>query len=129
MIDKLLYECSTLEELDNIYDRYVKVYHDEMGKHLRELDQTPKSKRLARHSPKPYWSDHLTELWQTCHEAEKLYERADSRSPGYIGLKDRSNFLYRKLNRDIKKARRNFERKKSMTSKRRTLIIQLSFGI
>ena len=83
----------------------MKAYHRELGKHLRELDNTPKSKKLARHSPKPYWLDDLTELWKLCHEAEKAYEKADCKSPVYIGLKERSN-------RDIKKARWSFERKK-----------------
>ena len=57
IIDELLHECNTLDELDNAYDKYVRTYHEEVAKHLRILDSTPMSKKLARHSPKPYWSD------------------------------------------------------------------------
>ena len=37
----------TQEKLDQIYQRYEKLYHDEMAKFMKTLSNTPKSKKAA----------------------------------------------------------------------------------
>ena len=112
LIDDMLYRCSTQEELDQIYDNYVNLYHAEMSTFLKKVDKTPKAKKILRHTPKPYWSEDLTLEWKICHEAERAYHMANRGDPGYIALKGRSDFLHRKLRKNIKKAKRKHERTK-----------------
>ena len=45
LIDKLLQDRLTVERLDAMYDEMLNVYYSEMSKFLREIKQTPKSKK------------------------------------------------------------------------------------
>ena len=73
LINQVLEVCLTEVHIDRVYENRVDTYLGELNKCLEELDWTPKSKRLARHSSKPWWDGNLTTLWKTCHEAEKAF--------------------------------------------------------
>ncbi len=87
LIDQLLLYRGNQEKFNDLYDDYVHLYQNEMDTYLKELSNTPKSKRVARHSTKPFWCEELTVLWKTFHNAEKCFLKCDKDDLGYKALK------------------------------------------
>ena len=112
LIEEPLENGTTQELVDKVYDDLVDTYLTELGKCLKELDRTPKAKRLARHSCKPYWDEHLTALWKTCHEAEHTFLRTPKNTPGYIGIEDHFIWCQRVFDRENRRCRRSYNRSK-----------------
>ena len=59
LIDELLEIRKQQDELDAWYSDYVKIYHDEMARFYRLLEDTPESKKNYFISRKAWWSDDL----------------------------------------------------------------------
>ena len=93
--------------MDRIYGELVDTYHKEMGLYLKELDTTPKSKRAAKHSPKPYWNESLTTMWREMHTAEKTFVKFPRNAHGYIAVKDRFNAFQKKFDKELKRVKRS----------------------
>ncbi len=68
--------------MDKLYECYVRTYFSEMSMHFKELNLTPTSKRAAKHTSKPYWSETLTVLWRLYHASEKVFVKTDKRGIG-----------------------------------------------
>ena len=112
LIDSMLEQRLNQEAIDLIYEDFVEMHMSEMSKFMKELDQTPRAKKFLGHSRKPYRTEMLTEKWKECHEAERVYEKANKDEYGNIAPKSRSEFLYRKFDKLVKKAKRSHERSK-----------------
>ena len=91
LIDDMLAEQLVQHDINQIY---INMHMMEMSKFMRELDQTPRAKKYLEHSCKPYWAELLIEKWKECHEAERVYKKADKHECGYIALKSRSKHLH-----------------------------------
>lgn len=97
LISELLEKQTNQDNIDKIYGDFVKIYHDELSLHLKELDKTSKSKRTARHSCKPFWTPELTELWECMHLCEKCNVKFQKNAHGYRAMKDRFNLAQKKV--------------------------------
>ena len=72
-IDNLTKEKTTREVIDRHYDELIDIYKGEMQKHLKCRSATKTSKKMFRHSLKPWWSEELQSLWDTMHMCELEY--------------------------------------------------------
>ena len=74
LIDDLLLAKSSQEEIDDCYNRFVEVLHDEMGLYFKKLEDTPQAKKnLLKHVSKPWWSSSLSVLNRRVHQLEKKW--------------------------------------------------------
>ena len=105
LIDDLLQLHHNQDELDLIYELYVKVYHDEMSECMKILNMTPVTKKHARHSAKAYWCEELTEYWKETHDAEKLFIKTPKTDHGYLAIKSHFIYLQRRMDKAIKRAK------------------------
>ena len=110
MIDHLLAFRGSQEHLDELYDEYIALYQSEMDKVLKELNHTPKAKRGARHSTKPFWNKVLTDLWRTFHTAEKCFVKCNRNDMGYRAIKARFQMAQRQFDKELRKQKMSFER-------------------
>ena len=81
-----------------------------MGLYLKELDNTPKAKRAAKHCTKPFWNEDLTRMWKEMHTAEKSFLKFPRNAHGYVAVKDHFNTLQKKFDKELKRVKRSYER-------------------
>ena len=112
LIDQMLAYRGEQAELDALYDKYVLLYQSEMDAHLKELSNTPKSKKAARHSTKPFWCEELTVLWKNFHDTEKSFLKCDKNDMGYRAVKTRFLTSQKAFDKELKKKKRSHERSK-----------------
>ena len=60
-------------EIDQIYERFCKLYHDEMSTWLHSKNVHPNARKRFKRRSKPYWTENLSYLWQLLCQAEKAY--------------------------------------------------------
>ena len=108
----MLHFSGQQDELDVLYDDYVMLYQNQMDLYLKELDVTPKSKRAARHSIKPFWCEELTALWKAFHNAEKGFVKCNKGDISYSVLKRRFLTAQKEFDKELKKRRCSHERSK-----------------
>ena len=70
-----------------------------MDRLLKEIHLTPKAKKVARHSTKPFWNETLTLLWRESHSAEKSYVK--DRKMGFNAIKNRFITLQKAFDREL----------------------------
>ncbi len=58
--------------MDEKYDNFVKIVHDEMKDKLTPLSKGGRRKCTPY---KPYWTDELSRLWKLAHDKENIYTR------------------------------------------------------
>ncbi len=59
-----------LDEINNIYNMFCEINHNEMNKWFRSKNVNPSAhKRLTKRN-KPFWCDNLQQLWNNVLEAE-----------------------------------------------------------
>ena len=73
LISDLLDSKLRQAELDQVYDRIVDMYYEEIKAFLKEVKKTPASSRNIRHTKKPYWTEELSAMWKQHHDCEKVY--------------------------------------------------------
>ena len=97
--------------MDELYDKFVKVYHEEIAKFLKVAKVAPKSRKSLRHVKKPYWNEDLSVLWDEFHQAEPKYIKMDRGEREYQS--SRTDFLQKQkiFDKANKKARRSFQRR------------------
>ncbi len=71
MIDDLLSVRAEQEAIDQWYERFVHVFHEEMLLFYKQYDNTPKSRNNIRVARKAWWNDNLDVLAKQAHLAEK----------------------------------------------------------
>ena len=111
VITDLLKEKIEQEEMDKIYDKIVNMYYQEMSNFLKEIRKSPSSGKKARFTKRPYWSEELSLLWKTYHEAEKYYLSLQN---GHVELSlARTKFIeaQNEFNKTLKKCKRSHQRK------------------
>ncbi|MEW8546023.1 MAG: reverse transcriptase family protein [Candidatus Thiodiazotropha sp.] len=105
-IDRIESDISTQEGLDDIYKEVVSLIKDEMLDKVqhKEIKIFSGTDNKPRRIKKPWWNDHLTELWNTMCAAEKRMltcRTADRRRCRSEYTQMRKNF-----NRECQKAKR-----------------------
>ena len=63
------------------------MYHREVSQFFKVIKPTQKSKKAIKHTKKAYWTEQLSTLWLSFHEAEKLFVKAKKSDRGYENLK------------------------------------------
>ena len=74
LIDELLDMRLSQETLDEWYEEFIKLNHNEMNTFYKELDNTPRSRKNYFIARKPWWSDDLSESAKAVYAAEHLCE-------------------------------------------------------
>ena len=92
LIDAIIESRGIQEEVDIVYDQFVKVYHEEISNFLKVAKVATKSRKSLRHVKKPYWNEHLSVLWQSFHEAELKYLKTNVKD----GIPELKSRLYSK---------------------------------
>ena len=73
LIDQLLEEKANQEQMDAWYESFVSMYHAEMHKFYRVLEDPPCSRKTYYIARKEWWTDELGVLAKKTLEAEKTY--------------------------------------------------------
>ncbi len=73
LIDDLLLLQQQQRQVDDWYQRFIGVLHDEMNHFFRHLDDTPNARKNAQKMSKPWWEDSLSILNKDVHRKEKAW--------------------------------------------------------
>ena len=112
LIDMTLDRKLNQQTFDTLYDSMVDMYMKEMAEFLQEIKKTPKSKKVVRFTSYAFWDERLSEAWKAYHVAEKVYLKSSRNIPEYNDL--RRDFLHKQrlFDKDFKKKKRSFERRR-----------------
>jgi len=92
--------------IDDVYDKFCKMYHDEMKSWLHSVNVHPLSKKKNRKRSKPFWSEHLSYLWKSLNEAEKAFCKCNNRQRRV--LRETFHAAQKNFDREYRKAKRKF---------------------
>ena len=105
------------EEVDSIYERVCNIYYDEMSSWFKSHNINTVSKKKFRNSPKPYWNDHLSQLWDELCLAENTYLKSPQHSKTrrvnlniFKGKRHNFDKFYRKYKRKFNREKKNSNR-------------------
>jgi hypothetical protein len=71
--ERILSMRNSQSEIDRAYKEACDVYYTEMNKWLKSKNVNFSAKRRWHRTPKPFWDDHLSHLWNLLCEAESGY--------------------------------------------------------
>ena len=97
-------------EIDEVYAIFCTLYHDEMNRLLQSKNVHPKVYKRFKRSTKPFWKDHLSSLWKTLCEKEKLFLLCSDRRRRY--LQQKFVLAQKKFDREYRKAERKYRKNK-----------------
>ncbi len=63
------------EQVDQAYDYFCHILKSEMDQYLNFNEMGPNTRKRWKHS-KPYWNNHLTQLWKILKTKEHTFTRA-----------------------------------------------------
>ncbi len=113
LIDSIVQSRGVQQEVDDIYEELVRVYHEEVSNFLKVAKVAPKSRKMLRHVKKPYWNDMLSELWHEFHVAELRFVKMDRKDEEYQEAK--TDFLSKQKTFDkVNKKCRRFHQRSQM---------------
>ena len=112
LIDKLLVARGDQQEVDDLYDNLVHVYHEEVSKFLKIAKVATNSRRSLRHVKKPYWNETLSELWYEFHNAELKYVKMNRSDTEYQS--SRLDFLNKQRTFDKENKRCRIQKPRAM---------------
>ncbi len=112
LIDVLINEKMTQAKLDAWYESFIAVYHDEMNKFYRRLDDTPVSRKNYYIAKKEWWSDELNALAKETLVAERAYMKLVKKQVKC--LKEKAIFLSKQklFDKLVKQTKRRWQRNK-----------------
>ena len=112
IIDRLSARHAMQTELDALYDSFCKSLFKELDESLGFRFVSKKCKKRFKNH-KPYWNDHLLELWRNMVQAEKEFTRYKGQNRGT------RNILFRKhvssqttFDRELRSASRRYNKEK-----------------
>lgn len=110
MIDRMINDHVSQENVDRIYGDILDLIHGEMDKKVEFRDIGSNTSRKKRRNHKPFWNKELQQLWTLCNKNEKHYvkyrgPRRDRERLRTIFRDSRNNF-----DRTYRKTRRAYER-------------------
>ncbi len=73
LIDDIISARQTQEEIDQIYEQFVIMYHKEMSLFMKGVKNTSKSRKFLRYTKCPYWDEELSEASGKFHKAERAF--------------------------------------------------------
>ena len=114
LCDELIKLKSTQDEINKWYDAFIAVYHAEMCKFYKLIEDTPKSKKNFHISRKGWWCDELGEQAKKTHRAERLYLRLVKEHKGYEGAKKQFLTHQQTFDRMVKRYKRKWQRNQVM---------------
>ena len=76
LIDDILKINNQQQEIDNIYDDFIRIYSKQMDEYLDPVNFTNSSR--IRKNPKPWWNPDLTTKWKAARKEERLLIKSRS---------------------------------------------------
>ncbi len=101
---------SCQNEIDDVYKLFCDTYHAEMNRFFRSRNVHPRAKKRLKKCIKPFWSDHLQQLWNDLCEREKVFLAAE----GTVRMRERNRFkdTQKLFDREYRKAERRYLRER-----------------
>ena len=107
-IQKIERQSNEQREIDKTYDQLCKVFYDEMDKTLKSRNPCSRAKKRLRRC-KPFWTNELTNLWQTVCNSEKAYLKAPQNSALRRHYKKRFYDSQNLFDKTYKKTKRQYQ--------------------